>query len=101
MKLRQAKKILKAYNCIDGADRLGGFNPVMRLLAQGNPRMLRAFRIVVRHMMRVLRYKQYENKEDMSTLNVFFCVAFGFILLVAIMACACMMFGNKDNDDEA
>ena len=57
MKLRQAKKILKAYNCIDGADRFGGFNPVMRLLTHGNPRMLRAFRIVVRHMMRVLRYK--------------------------------------------
>ena len=56
MKLRQAKKILKAYNCIDGADRFGGFNPVMRLLTHGNPRMLRAFRIVVRHMMRVLRY---------------------------------------------
>lgn len=37
----------------------------------------------------------------MSTLNVFFCVAFGFILLVAIMACACMMFGNKDKEDEA
>lgn len=55
MKLRQAKKILKAYNCLDGADRFGGFNPVMRLLTHGNPRMLRAFRIVVRHMMRVLR----------------------------------------------
>lgn len=55
MKLRQAKKILKAYNCLDGADRFGGFNPVMRLLTHGNPRMLRAFSIVVRHMMRVLR----------------------------------------------
>ena len=55
MKLRQAKKILKAYNCIDGADRFGGFNHVMRLLTQGNPRMLRAFRIVVRHMMREKR----------------------------------------------
>ena len=57
MKLRQAKKILKAYNCIYGADRFGGFNPVMRLLTQGNPRMLRAFRIVVRHMMREQRNK--------------------------------------------
>ena len=57
MKLRQAKKILKAYNCIDGADRFGGFNPVMRLLTQGNPRMLRAVRIVVRHMMREQRNK--------------------------------------------
>ena len=57
MKLRQAKKILKDYNCIDGADRFGGFNPVMRLLTHGNPRMLRAFRIVVRHMMRVQRHK--------------------------------------------
>ena len=57
MKLRQAKKILKAYNCIDCADRFGGFNPVMRLLTQGNPRMLRAFRIVVRHMMREQRNK--------------------------------------------
>lgn len=57
MKLRQAKKILKDYNCIDGADRFGGFNPVMRLLTQGNPRMLRAFRIVVRHMMREQRNK--------------------------------------------
>ena len=57
MKLRQAKKILKAYNCIDGADRFGGFNPVMRLLRQGNPRMLRAFRIVVRHIMREQRNK--------------------------------------------
>lgn len=37
----------------------------------------------------------------MSTLNVFFCVAFGFILLVTIMACACMMFGNEDKEDEA
>ena len=55
MKLRQAKKILKAYNCLDGSDRFGGFNPVMILLTHGNPRMLRAFRIVVRHMMRVLR----------------------------------------------
>ena len=57
MKLRQAKKILKAYNCIDGADRFGGFNPVMRLLTHGNQRMLRAFRIVVRHMMREQRNK--------------------------------------------
>lgn len=57
MKLRQAKKILKAYNCIDGADKWGGFNPVMRLLKHGSPRMLRAFRIVVRHMMRVQRNK--------------------------------------------
>ena len=57
MKLRQAKKILKDYNCIDGADRFGGFNPVMRLLTHGNPRMLRAFRIVVRHMMREQRNK--------------------------------------------
>ena len=57
MKLRQAKKIMKAYNCIDGADRFGGFNHVMRLLTQGNPRMLRAFRIVVRHMMREQRNK--------------------------------------------
>ena len=57
MKLRQAKKLLKAYNCLDGADRFGGFNPVMRLLTHGNPRMLRAFRIVVRHMMREQRYK--------------------------------------------
>lgn len=57
MKLRQAKKLLEAYNCLDGADRLGGFNPVMRLLTHGNPRMLRAFRIVVRHMMREQRYK--------------------------------------------
>ena len=37
----------------------------------------------------------------MSTLNVFFCVAFGLLLLVAIMACACMMFGNEDKEDEA
>lgn len=57
MKLRQAKKILKAYNCLDGAYRFGGFNTVMRLLTHGNPRMLGAFRIVVRHMMIVLRYK--------------------------------------------
>ena len=57
MKLRQAKKILKAYNCLDGADRFGGFNPVMRLLKHGSPRMLRAFRIVVRHMMREQRNK--------------------------------------------
>lgn len=56
MKLRQAKKILKAYNCLDGEYRFGCFNPVMRLLKNGSPRMLRAFRIVVRHMMRVLRY---------------------------------------------
>lgn len=57
MKLRQAKKLLNAYNCLDGADRLGGFNPVMRLLKNGSTRMLRAFRIVVRHMMRVQRYE--------------------------------------------
>ena len=57
MKLRQAKKILKDYNCLDGADRFGGFNPVMRLLKHGSQRMLRAFRIVVRHMMREQRNK--------------------------------------------
>ena len=56
MKLRQAKKLMKAYNCLDGADKWVEFNHVMRLLTQGNPRMLRAFRIVVMHMMRVLRY---------------------------------------------
>lgn len=37
----------------------------------------------------------------MSTLNVFFCVAFGFILLVAILAFACLMFGNRNEEDEA
>lgn len=50
MKLRQAKKILNAYNNLDGDN-------FARLLTHGNPRMLRAFRIVVRHMMRVQRYK--------------------------------------------
>lgn len=50
MKLRQAKKLLKAYNNPDGDN-------FARLLTHRNPRMLRAFRIVVRHMMRVLRYK--------------------------------------------
>lgn len=49
MKLRQAKKLLNAYNNTDGDN-------FARLLTQGNPRMLRDFRIVVRHMMRVLRY---------------------------------------------
>lgn len=57
MKLRQAKKILKAYNCLDGADKWGDFNHVMRLLTHRSQRMLRAFRIVVRHMMRVQRYE--------------------------------------------
>ena len=37
----------------------------------------------------------------MSTLNVFFCVAFGFILCVAILAFACLMFGNRNEEDEA
>ena len=49
MKLRKAKKLLNAYNNPDGDN-------FARLLTQGNTRMLRAFRIVVRHMMRVLRY---------------------------------------------
>ena len=49
MKLRQAKKLLNAYNNPDGDN-------FARLLTQGNTRMLRSFRIVVRHMMRVLRY---------------------------------------------
>lgn len=50
MKLRQAKKLLNSYNNPDGDN-------FARLLTQENPRMLRDFRIVVRHMMRVQRYK--------------------------------------------
>ena len=38
----------------------------------------------------------------MSTFFGFLGIAdFVFILCVAILACACLMFGNKDEEDEA
>ena len=36
----------------------------------------------------------------MSTFCEFLCIAaVAFILSVAILACACLMFGNKDEED--
>ena len=38
----------------------------------------------------------------MSTFCEFLCIAaVVFILCVAILACACLMFGNKNEEDEA
>jgi hypothetical protein len=38
----------------------------------------------------------------MSTFCGFLCIAaVSFILFVAILACACLMFGNKNEEDEA